>query len=456
VTFHRYKNMKQINTWRKALSESEIMILNDVMSKEGLQLSQEDHVALPTKRKKGKGPEENSEKILSQYLLSSEDVVMTKKVGAGAFGEVFKGTCMGEPVAIKTMIEITEDNVYSFRSEILLTATLRHPNIVNFVGACWGRGLVCMVLEWVAKGSLASFLEETAYLNWEDPLLRLTCDIARGMAYLHTRSYYDEQEKEVKHCILHRDLKPENILVSEFIAGKISDFGTSRAKGVEDVTMTGVGTPLFIAPELMRGELYDEKADVYSFGITLLALAISDPILSFISQKWVDTFKKNKLNSSTAPLMRVIRSMTDDGWRPVSNDQPLQSIPMSINSLLVRCCAHDPTTRPSFESILKELNQHCKEEVEKTSFSRRSSLPFLAPPGIENTTSNTSTTSTTSTTSNPSETDSVGDPNVSDYDSIYSNAESDRASARNSFNPLSKNSSFVEDEVIKHSNSTAI
>eukprot|EP00615_Pteridomonas_danica_P001579 CAMPEP_0114334102 /NCGR_PEP_ID=MMETSP0101-20121206/4159_1 /TAXON_ID=38822 ORGANISM="Pteridomonas danica, Strain PT" /NCGR_SAMPLE_ID=MMETSP0101 /ASSEMBLY_ACC=CAM_ASM_000211 /LENGTH=114 /DNA_ID=CAMNT_0001465265 /DNA_START=445 /DNA_END=785 /DNA_ORIENTATION=+ len=76
--------------------------------------------------------------LLSQYLLSPKDVVMIKRVGAGAFGEVFKGTCMGELVAIKTMIDVTKDNVREFKAEIILTATLRHPNIVNFVGACWG------------------------------------------------------------------------------------------------------------------------------------------------------------------------------------------------------------------------------------------------------------------------------------------------------------------------------
>ena len=62
-----------------------------------------------------------------------------KRVGAGSFGEVFKGTCLGQPVAVKTMLDVTEANVKAFRAEILLTATLRHPNVVHFVGACWGQ-----------------------------------------------------------------------------------------------------------------------------------------------------------------------------------------------------------------------------------------------------------------------------------------------------------------------------
>ena len=63
------------------------------------------------------------------------------------------------------MKDATEKNVREFRKEILLTGLLRHPNIVNFVGACWGDDLTCLVLEWVPKGSLGGLLK--------DPLLDL-------------------------------------------------------------------------------------------------------------------------------------------------------------------------------------------------------------------------------------------------------------------------------------------
>ena len=93
----------------------------------------------------------------------------------------------------------------AFRAEILLTATLKHANIVGFVGACWSRELVALLLEWVPKGSLEDLLSQTAVnLVWNDPLLRLASDIARGMAYLHSRSYFDEQALKQMHCILHR------------------------------------------------------------------------------------------------------------------------------------------------------------------------------------------------------------------------------------------------------------
>ena len=110
------------------------------------------------------------------------------------------------------MKEVTEENAVEFRSELLLTATLRHPKIVNFVGCCWGKQLTCMLLEWVPNGSLGDLLESTSpsaqRLLWSDPLLALATDVAQGMAYLHGREYFDEQDGEMKRCILHRDLKP--------------------------------------------------------------------------------------------------------------------------------------------------------------------------------------------------------------------------------------------------------
>lgn len=203
--------------------------------------------------------------------------------------QVFQGTCFGQPVAIKTMLKVTEKNATAFRREILLTATLRHPNIVNFVGACWGRELMCLVLEWVPKGSLQDLLDNdntdnsnhssrsssppaSVVLKWDDPLLKLATDVARGMAYLHGKEWVDEADCVRKRCILHRDLKPDNVLVTEFMSCKITDFGTSRAKAVacgganigeeeeggdgldnsDAVTMSAVGTPLYAAPEVTK------------------------------------------------------------------------------------------------------------------------------------------------------------------------------------------------------------
>lgn len=75
-------------------------------------------------------------------------------------------------------------------------------------GACWGQDLTCLVLEWVPKGTLGDLLGNQGLdLSWSEPLLRLATDVARGLCYLHGRSFFDEVEKKHKECVIHRDLK---------------------------------------------------------------------------------------------------------------------------------------------------------------------------------------------------------------------------------------------------------
>jgi len=400
LAYLRFQNIKLEQKWRKPLSTQALGVINMVMDKEedgsfdlvfdnmnNYDINHDDdvdddvhksNIEMAERKRRSKAEQKHHKitDVLKQYLLNPNDIIMTKRVGAGAFGEVFKGTCMGEFVAIKTMLDVTEENVIDFKSEIILTAALRHPNIVNFVGACWSRKLMCLVLEWVAKGSLQDLLQ-THDLRWEDPLLRLATDVARGMNYLHNRKYYDEREEDTVRCILHRDLKPDNALVSDFLTAKISDFGTSRAKGEEDVFMTAVGTPLYVAPEISRGELYDEKVDVYSFGLTLLKMCIEEPILEFIGKRWVIAFDKKKIPKQP---MRLIRPMTEDGWRPITTENPIPFAPSSIHSLLIRCCSHQVSERPSFETILDELMTKCKEEIDNKVWFRDHVLQAPPPP----------------------------------------------------------------------------
>jgi len=342
----RYMRESQERLWRNALTSEQLGILEKVMGD----------------KSDAAGTKEDSRceelDLLKKHLLNPKDVELLQRVGAGSFGEVFKGSFKGQPVAVKTMLNVTEKDVRAFRSEILLTATFRHPNIVHFVGACWGQELVCLVLEWVPKGSLTELLNDqlSVELRWEEPLLRLAMDIARGMSYIHGT----DNGKKAAH--IHRDLKAENVLVSAFLAAKITDFGTSRELSGEDVTMTAVGTPLYCAPEVMRGEYYDEKADLYSFGLLLIDMAVEESLLDFIGVRWRVAFDKKKVPSQP---MRIIRPMNEDGWRPVTENESerIGFAPIAINSLIVRCCSHDPALRPTFEEVELYLSGVVAEEV---------------------------------------------------------------------------------------------
>ncbi len=119
-------------------------------------------------------------------------------------------------------------------------------------GACYCKELTCLILEWVPKGSLGDMLNDKSLtLRWDEPLLKLATDIAQGTRYLHGHQFIEDGRGDMVStgCIIHRDLKPDNCLVTEFIHGKLSDFGTSRVlESQKEVLMTATGTPLFTAP----------------------------------------------------------------------------------------------------------------------------------------------------------------------------------------------------------------
>ena len=178
--------------------------------------------------------------------------------------------------------------------------------------------------------------------------------------------FFDEQSRKVKRCIVHRDLKSENVLVSEFTVAKVADFGCSRAMDA-GVTMTAVGTPLFAAPEMMRGEHFTEAVDAYSFGVLLVDCATEEPLVDFFGQRWASDFHQPAPDPTSIVYRRlVLGAVWDKDWRPVGTQhgRRLKYAPQTINALVVRCCDPDPERRPTFEAVLRELSKACAAEGE--------------------------------------------------------------------------------------------
>lgn len=172
--------------------------------------------------------------------------------------------------------------IRDFHSEVALMRALRHPNIVIFMGLVMDP--VCLVTEYCHNGNLFDLLHDTiedeqgehyaVKIPWQRRV-RIALDVARGMNFLHTSTP----------VIIHRDLKSLNILVDEKWTAKVSDFGLSRFKVLieslylikQSATAHGMmtgqcGTYQWMAPEVIGGHIYTEKADVFSFGINLWEL----------------------------------------------------------------------------------------------------------------------------------------------------------------------------------------
>jgi serine/threonine protein kinase len=154
--------------------------------------------------------------------------------------------------------------------------------------------------------------------------------IAKGCTFLHAKSP----------PIIHRDLKCAKVLVTDDLSSKITDFGESKALSNDDNTMTTVGTPYFMAPEVFSGEeedrQYSHAVDVYSFGMVLLEIFLNGEIGKAFKRNWGPMVIMNRINK---------------GWRPdlskvAEEDQGMAEI-------IARCWERDPSKRPTFKEITK-------------------------------------------------------------------------------------------------------
>ncbi|KAL6846945.1 hypothetical protein ACP4OV_022798 [Aristida adscensionis] len=199
------------------------------------------------------------------YEILWEDLVIGEQIGQGSCGTVYHALWYGSDVAVKVFSkqEYSEEVIQNFRQEVSLMKKLRHPNILLFMGAVTSPQRLCIVTEFLPRGSLFRLLQRSTTKLDVRRRVHMALDIARGMNYLHHSSP----------PIIHRDLKSSNLLVDKNWTVKVADFGLSRLKRETFLTTkTGKGTPQWMAPEVLRNEPSDEKSDVYSYGVILWEL----------------------------------------------------------------------------------------------------------------------------------------------------------------------------------------
>lgn len=265
------------------------------------------------------------------YAIKSEDLIFSEEsLGRGETGDVVLANYGKRKVAVKIMKD-TEEAIRSFTTEASLMTSLRHKNLVQFMGIVIDGPNICLVTEYMEKGSLSEYLRTRGRqrVTLKDQI-KFAKDTCAGMAYLESNK------------VVHRDLAARNILISEDYTAKVCDFGLAGREKFSDIYLnSGAGCRIpvkWTAPESLRLGEFSSKSDMWSFGILLYE------IYSF-----------GRLPYPKIPLTDVVKYV-ESGYRM---DAP-EGCPKKIYEIMRRAWSSEPKDRPSFSEVLIEI-----EELEK-------------------------------------------------------------------------------------------
>jgi serine/threonine protein kinase len=258
---------------------------------------------------------------------------------------------------------------------------LRCPYVLNFVGASFVEGKTCLVTELCTNGSVSDVVFSDKNFNYL-LMLKVALDMAKAISFLHTyppptspptpptlpptkqeffalcfpaspqsQAYQPPPPTTTttnRNGVLHRDIKPDNFLIVSLsskapVSVKIADFGTSRSitQAQESFNHTAaLGTPIYMAPEILEHQPYSAKIDVYSFGIMLWVLYTRREPYTELKRQW------------------DIPKYVVKGNRPSIPDH----CPDAFSSLIAQCWAHNPQDRLAMTEVVTILEKLFEEE----------------------------------------------------------------------------------------------
>lgn len=253
---------------------------------------------------------------------------ITEQIGSGGMADVYKAVDLAEnrTVAVKILKDEFSQNaefLRRFRNESKAIAVLSHPNIVKIYDVGLTDEIKFIVMEYIDGITLKDFIEQQGVLRWKDALHFIT-QILRALQHAHDKG------------IVHRDIKPQNIMLFEDGTIKVMDFGIARFSRIDGKTLSDktVGSVHYISPEQARGDMTDERSDIYSVGVMLYEMLTG-----------------KKPYDADTPVAIALKHMQEDCIAP---RDIMPSVPEALEEIVLHAMEKDPARR--YQSAADMIN----------------------------------------------------------------------------------------------------
>jgi len=272
-----------------------------------------------------------------QYEIPKSQITMMRKLGAGNFGEVWKGQWQGRlDVAVKTLKPNTM-SPEAFLQEAEIMKKFSHPHLVAMYAVCTEQEPFYIITEYMCNGALLDFLRKEAESGGKllfDSLISISAQVANGMAHLERKG------------LIHRDLAARNVLIGENLIAKVADFGLARVIVDNEYSAhQGARFPVkWTAPEAIQFGKFTVKSDVWSYGVLLMELFTYGQV-PYPGMNNRETIEQVERGYRMAQPNHIVY--------PESKTHPKEVTAAQCNvyKIMLECWKTDPYKRPTFEFL---------------------------------------------------------------------------------------------------------